>query len=1165
MVFGSSRGTEGNPAENSLIDNMAWVHDTEVVIGSSSDQNSNPHIKGSVYGGGENGHNYGDAVVAVHSGTIGIESGVPIKDNAGTPNDESDDITYAGARYPYRGNVYGGGCGTDTYTDNGKTYYNFNAGIVRGNATVTVDGGHVVHNVYGAGAMGSVGTFTMLKETDTDYLAAHPEVPLGKPIECATGTGKCTVTISGGQIGMNGMLMTAQGGPDDYGHVFGAGRGEVPHATVDSLDYPNLRLVVFVNETELTIKNNAFVKGSVYGGSESGHVLSNTWVKILGGQIGCGIGQTAAYSDFDSESLAGTDHWQYSNNGHPYDQYANADGDYPSIPRDDDGLPSAKGGLATATDGHTFYGNVFGGGSGYYPFAPGKWLRSAGWVEGNTKVEITGGHILNNVYGGCEMADVNGSATIEMSGGTVGVPRTSGEIVQNPTFGHVFGAGMGDKRIFFNTSTNVASTSVNISGGTVYGSVYGGGEDGHVMGNAVTTISQADGKTTKIGSKGTTEGFDGNVFGGGQGSSSALTAGVVGGDVTLNILGGTMLGSVYGGGRIASVGTYFALASDSRYGKMHEDDENGTHGHLVVNLKGGSINQNVYGGCMGTTENELLGESKTVTLHLNEGVADNAKGCVVKGDIFGCNNVYSSPLGEVLVYIHKTQNAAASQIANTSTVTNAKVKNRYDVRAVYGGGNMAAYEPIGPNPTDNDIDGKNTTYSTRVIIDGCGLTSIRQVYGGGNAASTPATEVTINGTFEIEELFAGGNGKDDLPDGRPNPGANVGYYAYDSAFDPPASSKAERAQFSYGTGKASVNVYGGTIHRVFGGSNTKGNVCQTAITLLEDMSECDFCVDEAYGGGKSAPMDAEAQLLMACIPGLNAAYGGAEAADIQGGVTLNITNGKFDRIFGGNNISGTINGPIVVNVEETGCRPIVIGELYGGGNLAGYSIYGYKNVNDAGHTVTDENGKTIMFPRRSNSDAGTPITPYANPQLNIKSFTSIGEIYGGGYGESAVMVGSPTVNINVAMGDQTNHNDAEISVSEEEPVATTKGGYPIPTHTKGKIGAINDVYGGGNAAKVIGSTTVNIGTKEYEYMTVKNIPVGSTFGSGDYSDIYTRSGTGTAESPYVYTAASGTAEDGITYYKQYPVVGADIRGNVYGGGNAADVTGDTNVVIGKER
>ena len=31
-----------------------------------------------------------------------------------------------------------------------------------------------------------------------------------------------------------------------------------------------------------------------------------------------------------------------------------------------------------------------------------------------------------------------------------------------------------------------------------------------------------------------------------------------------------------------------------------------------------------------------------------------------------------------------------------------------------------------------------------------------------------------------------------------------------------------------------------------------------------------------------------------------------------------------------------------------------------------------------------------------------------------------------------------------------------------------------------------------------------------------------------------------------------------------PVVGVDIRGNVYGGGNNAEVTGDTNVNIGKK-
>ena len=70
-------------------------------------------IKGSVYGGGENGHNYQNGHVTVHSGTIGI----------------TDSSVDGGARYSTRGNVYGGGCGTDTFDrgegDDKKTYYDF--------------------------------------------------------------------------------------------------------------------------------------------------------------------------------------------------------------------------------------------------------------------------------------------------------------------------------------------------------------------------------------------------------------------------------------------------------------------------------------------------------------------------------------------------------------------------------------------------------------------------------------------------------------------------------------------------------------------------------------------------------------------------------------------------------------------------------------------------------------------------------------------------------------------------------------------------------------------------------------------------------------------------------------------------------------------------------
>ena len=1122
MIFGSSRGSEGDPETDDNVDKIAWVGNTNVVNGTQSETPvlTNPKIAGSVYGGGENGHNYQNAQVTIHSGTIGIT------------NPETD----GGARYPYRGNVYGGGCGTDTFDrgegDDKKTYYDFNAGIVLGNTQVDIDGGHIVHNVYGGGAMGSVGTYTLADEA---YHAEHPEVPVGMPLSCAENTGLCTINITGGKIGMTNATMQGHGtdGPDDFGHVFGAGRGY----SKDPNLYPNIESCAFFNNTQLTISDKALVCGSVYGGSESGHVLHNTNVEINGGQIGCGVGKDKAYTDDEfasSTSLPGTAHWQYTaaGMGAPHDQYANMSGtydytgDFAYIP-EADRKATSEGGLPVATDGRTFYGNVFAGGSGYYPYAPGLWLKSAGHIGGTASVTVSGGHILNNLYGGCEMADIDGAVTVTMTGGTIGVPRTAEEIKSNPNYGNIYGAGMGDKRIFFNTSTNIASTTIDISNGTVYGAVYGGGEDGHVMGATATTISQPEGKTTVIGCDGTS-GYDGNVFGAGQGHIGALTAGVVGGNASLTVTGGTLKGSAYGGGRIASVGTYFAMADDPKYGKMQEGDD---HGNLSVSLTGGTIYQNVYGGCMGTTEDVAYGISKNVSVELNKDKGSTDKGCVVKGDIFGCNNVNSSPEGTSTVHIYATQHEGKSQIGNTTTgetpVTDAKDEGSYDVRAVYGGGNLAAYTP-------KDLDNGTTD----VIIDGCQLTSIQTVYGGGNAASTPATKVTIIGTYEIDELFGGGNGKDAIgkdAEGNdiPNPGANVGFYAYaNDAAD--AQTPEDRAtHYGYGTGQASVNVFGGTIHRVFGGSNTKGNVRQTAVTLLDENSGCPFCVDEAYGGGKSAPMDAEAKLLMACIPGLQAAYGGTEAAAIKGNVTLNITNGTFDRVFGGNNLSGTIDGSITVNIEEVGCRPIKIGELYGGGNQAAYSVYGY-----------EANGT----PKESGTKR------YDDPQINVMSFTSIGKIFGGGYGERATMVGNPTVNVNEVYGKWYNDNT---SVVGED--AKTSGNYPIPSHAKGKMGAIHTVFGGGNAAKVMGNTTVNIATLSDVYI-VKQVTAGEDLPA----DCYTRSGAGTTASPFVYTPATGTASANETYYEKQNVLGVDIRDNVYGGGNNAEVTGNTSVNIGKK-
>ena len=163
--------------------------------------------------------------------------------------------------------------------------------------------------------------------------------------------------------------------------------------------------------------------------------------------------------------------------------------------------------------------------------------------------------------------------------------------------------------------------------------------------------------------------------------------------------------------------------------------------------------------------------------------------------------------------------------------------------------------------------------------------------------------------------------------------------------------------------------------------------------------------------------------------------------------------------------------------------------------------------------------------------------------LNVRSFTSIGNIFGGGYGDAAVMVGSPTVNINEALvEDDADTGSSNKAFDEETKTLTDLDGnqsqVTLYAHEAGKIGVIGNVFGGGNAAKVIGNTNVNVGTTSEEPFI--SLPINDSAGKKPTDDGWKPT------------------------YQKKPVVGADIRGNVYGGGNNAVVTGNTNVVIGQE-
>ena len=1777
QVFGGGYGTGATMYANPTVNvnmipgtfaNINTVGVPAVMTAKGLNAADNPNklgIIGDVYGGGNAADVIGNTTVNICTAqTVTMTS---VDDDDSTQDVDEKHPQVVGAFIT--GMVFGGG----------------NAADIEGNCTVNMAGGYVKDRIYGGGNMGSVGVFTSSTESSV-YKYPHaqdhlndPSLCIGKPVSCAENTGTCTVNVSGGQVGPTGMSMTGTGvdgidAPDDYGYVFGAGRG----GNISPAEDPDIAFRSYVDYTTVNITGTAFITGGVYGGSENGRVLHDTHVTIAGGQIGSGYYKDGSgdhwdpaytetqwntaivkikngtFTDADAAPFHECAHWPFgqaeaaADKYAPYDPYTNEIGD----------------------DGHTFYGNVFGGGSGYFPYAEGQWRESAGGVEGNTTVDITGGHILTNVYGGNELTDVLGTCTINMSGGTVGVPRTIADILEHPVTCYVFGAGKGDQRTLFNEKTNVGATQVNITGGTIYGSVFGGGEDGHVKGNtsvtigSQTTTGEGDEAVTTtsgpvIGTWGTTY-VDGNVFGAGRGfGGDALTAGVVRGNVSINILGGTMLGSIYGGGRLASVGTYLVPTSDPNYGKLIPEgkDQEGndvtglTHGHVTINInggtignnyeyiiptnadmtagewttwkanqhipltefgtadsdknrlmhtkggnvfagamgrlygldgstllphwpdlgkvrsttvnisggtiksnvygggelgtvaegttinitggtigtevggdgndsytfgsvfgggygsditteggtsvddgnagvtprgnagltrgnttismsgndthiwasiygggelalvngnttvnvsggmigknvvwgetrpagtpegyvryggyrmgnvygggkgnldymeaglvkgnttvnisggnvyhnvygggalgsvgtysreasqemlvsggkttvnitggtigingydngmvngssrggegrpdeshiingiawvnesevnigtdgegttltaplikgsvygggenghnfantyvniysgtigttsgdyehgnvygagcgtdtytynnieysnpmagivngnsnvliKGGKVEKNVYGaGSMGTTggnasvtvkggrvagdvyggpkgrldalaegDNVILADvggdtevnidyadtptadneghttqliagsvfgggeagpvKGSITVNMKKGLVngdvygggalantniDNAtnygttsetvaatndkttkvnltggiikgfayggglgrmaaaatasqpavtevkakvygnvevalnkntetntadgtkKGCVVN-KIFGCNNLNGTPLGKVDVNIYATQNIgketmAAKYAKHSNNAANyAVADNAYDVAAVYGGGNLAAYEPVNAQLDYSNNQAAVDSAFARVVIRGCDLTSICQVYGGGNAASVSGSNVVVYGAYEIGQAFGGGNGKDRITINgteQDNPGANVGYLAYpnanNDAYDTPEN---RAAHYGYGSGRAWVTIYGGTVHAVYGGSNTKGNIRREAVATLdgETYTDCDFNVGEAYGGGRSADMDGDARLVMNCIRGLGRAYGGAENADV-GDVNLNITNGTYDQVFAGNNRGGRVAGSIVLNIEETGCNPIIIGELYAGGNLAPYSIYGYTEQRDENNNIVYDavDGKVVWLPLRAGEAgalSGTDV--YRSPVINVKSFTAIGNIYGGGYGMPATMIANPTVNVNEVKGRWAEYVGVPSNYGENYPYDAN--GYKgvtkeidgdivtIPSHEKGKIGAIQNVFGGGNQAAVIGDTNVNIGTEETVTFATDN-------------------------------PATTDVNETVT---PQTVEGADIRGNVYGGGNAANVSGNTNVTIGQ--
>lgn len=549
-VFGGGYGVadakhKGNSTYSTL-ENMARVYGkTTVTIG------GNTIINGSVYGGGD--------MAAVDNGTsdatnLTITDHVEIR----KVNDEG-------------GNVFASGNGR-RYMENPTSVADLNlytrhpelVGFVKGNANLYITGTPKIHgDIYGGGAYGS-------NKGSTNVIAAggyfYRNIYGGGQGDLNTDTratvdGNTSVTMSGAKasLGEKETNDFATGMHNVYG-------GGYQVATVTGTAGVNVTRTFVspdIMDTEMweeAYNDNSIRNFWVFGGGYGlNTVVGNTDVNInidineqnvILGSVG---GSYAGVVDHNtSTTIQGTPILRNVYGG----GYGHPNSNYPST-----GV--VKENSTVEIRGGKMYCNVFGGGKGDKTTASDDIYKDVARVKGNTSVTVTGtAAIYGNVYGGGDIANV-GDGTPNYNIEPTSTSVSNGNIVP---YTH-----------------NNSRTFVNVTGGNIYGMVFGGG-----LGRVRTTSGVGD-NYTKIGrvtgntlvhvansldaDNNTVEPYIWNrIYGAGS-------YGVVDGNSMVHIEGGNLGYNIFGGG-FGDAGTDKGTKNNGTYADVL--------GNTNVTIDGGS-------------------------------------------------------------------------------------------------------------------------------------------------------------------------------------------------------------------------------------------------------------------------------------------------------------------------------------------------------------------------------------------------------------------------------------------------------------------------------------------------------------------------------------------------------------------------------------------------
>lgn len=517
-------------------------------------------------------------------------------------------------------------------------------------------------------------------------------------------TGKATLTILKGMTPF-GLLKTAEWKEayDDSDHphfaVFGGGYGI--NTTVDSTD-----VTVNVNG-DYGIYNTEIEDISVFDNSKG--IPNFTILSALGG------GYAGKVNDSTKVTIDGKTFL--------HRVYGGGFGDPSSTENNETG--QIGGNTEVYIQGAKIYGDVFGGGAGVAPKdinGTYTYFTDVAKVLGTTKVEISGeAKIYGNVYGGGDIANIKSYITLTGADKEAYYntkPKSESKLDQ--TTGK-----------FLSYEAKDYTTFVNITGGDIFGEVFGGGKGlkkaeapeyykvGRINGNTLVHVVNTNATSlADTDSQGNIVPFIwSNIYGG-------CAFGTVNGSTLVHIEGGKLGHNIYGGG-------YGNIKIDLTGNETEEEEEEITRNTVL-----GKVDKNkegTYANILGNTKVQIDGGTwiwnrkadinGNITTWLavqnNEKICENIDefkeitAAILKAKT--ANEITNEKAKAAINRIIRDENTQQFYAFTKGTMNSGSFKRDHNI---YGGGNRACY--VGFGQDGNSTIGNGTSDSnglSEVIIN----------------------------------------------------------------------------------------------------------------------------------------------------------------------------------------------------------------------------------------------------------------------------------------------------------------------------------------------------------------------------------------------------------------------------------------------------------------